>query len=833
MRGSLRRWAAVALGAGLIGSSVAGVPGTAADAAQRSGKTPATTAVKVDPRRTFQTIQGWGTSLAWWAETTGGWRSAREKERLAAALFSKDHGLGLNIVRYDIGATGWGDLCAGVPFRERTGAAVPSFEVAPGLWDWKRDPNQVWMLRQAEKDGANRFEAIAYSAPSWMTLDDCSAGAMADRADNLNPLFYTAYARYLATVVKHAHDDWGITFRTVDPFNEPVQTVWNPTRQLRGQPIQQGMNVGYRAQNAILPRLKESLARNGASAYTAISAPDEQSVDGAVQDYQNYDAAGQAAVAQLNAHDYQDTQNGDHLYELGRRTGKPVWMSEWGGNGSVADSMGSAVVLAQHIDTNERQLHPAAWSIWQAADGGTRPDEDGTCDDLWGLVCTNIEPNAPSPHTLTFPKRYYAMGNYSEFVHPGYRMVAGSDPDTFAAYDEHGGTLVIVATNDARSPKPVTYDLSGFAAAGGTAVPHRTDLTSNLDTEPAIPVTGGRFSDTLPRRSVTTYVVKAAPGGGGSPFGRLAPVQYGQDMYVFGRAADHHVVVDHWGKGTGWSGWRDLGGNMSGNPVAAVFRNQVQVFAVGEDGHAHSDVLTQGKGWSGWQSLGGDLLGGLSAVPFGYQMQVVGVGVNGSAYQKVWDPATGWSPWHGLGGRLTSEASAVGFGGQLQVFGIGANGHAYQKVWDPKSGWSGWRDLRGRLTGDLSAVRFGGQLQVFGRAANGRAYQDVWDPKTGWSGWRDLGGSLVGDLSAVQLGQDLHVFGRATNGHAYVKRWQQGVGWSGWSAMGGHLSGDVTGIPFGIQVQAFAEGTNRHAYCDVLTPGSGWRGWRDLGGRFG
>ncbi len=828
---ALRQRVAGTLGAALIaaaavaasGPAAVALPSPAANAAPPRADAPASV-VKVDPRRTYQTVEGWGTSLAWWAESTGGWSSADARDKLAKSLFSLEDGLGLNVVRYDIGAASPLDVCR---LAQRTGAAVPTFEPLPGVYDWSADPNQRGMLQAAKALGANRFEAIAYSAPAWMTVDQCTSGGLS-AADNLSPVFYGDYARYLATVVKHFHDAWGITFRTLDPFNEPTVTPW------RFMGNQEGMNVGWRAQNAVLARLKSSLNDSGAAAYTAISASDEQTVAGAVADYRHYDAASRATVAQLNTHDYQDGQNGGALYDIGQRTGKPVWMSEWGGNGSLdGDAMDNALLLSSRIDTNEHQMHPTAWSIWQAVDGGTKPGDDGTCDDLWGLVCTNIEPSGPAPAGITFPKRYYVMGNYSKFVRPGYRMVADSDPDTFAAYDDKSSTLVIVATNHDRSAKPVSYDLSGFAAGGGVATPHRTDVAENLAVQAPIPVTSGRFADTLPPRSVTTYVVKGTGSRPPASLGRLAPVQTGQNMYVFGRAANGHVQADLWEQGGGWSGWRDLGGNLAGDVSAVAFGRQVQVFGIGADGHAYSDVWDPGGGWSGWRDLGGDLLGDLSPVWFGQQMQVFGVGIDGHAYSDVWDPGSGWSGWRDLGGRLAGDVSGVRFGSQMQVFGIGLNGHAYSDVWDPGSGWSGWRDLGGVLTGDVSAVRFGRQMQLFGHAANGRAYQDVWDPSVGWSGWRDLGGGLVWDVAAMQFAQEMQVFGRGPNGHAYSDVWAQDAGWSGWQDLGGNLSGEVSAVAFGRQVQVFGIGADGHAYSDVRTVGSPWTGWQDLGGRFG
>lgn len=49
---------------------------------------------------------GWGTSLAWWVEGAGGWSDAGQRDRLADSLSDPDTGLGLNVVRYNIGATG-------------------------------------------------------------------------------------------------------------------------------------------------------------------------------------------------------------------------------------------------------------------------------------------------------------------------------------------------------------------------------------------------------------------------------------------------------------------------------------------------------------------------------------------------------------------------------------------------------------------------------------------------------------------------------------------------------------------------------------------------------
>ena len=97
-----------------------------------------------------QTIEGWGTSLCWWANAAGGWTmrgpSGRtRREELMQAIFSAQ-GLNFNIVRYNIGA---GDN----PAEERHMfhfRGMPCFQPQEGgAFDKTADQRQVWVLRRA------------------------------------------------------------------------------------------------------------------------------------------------------------------------------------------------------------------------------------------------------------------------------------------------------------------------------------------------------------------------------------------------------------------------------------------------------------------------------------------------------------------------------------------------------------------------------------------------------------------------------------------------------------------------------------------------------------
>jgi len=130
----------------------------------------------VDPNNVFvSNFEGWGTSLAWGPNVVGGW-SDPNRTAIADLLFSPTSGLGLNIVRYHIGAglnPNWETLGCGV---HRPGSPLPLYQPSPGVWDWAVDANQRWFAQAAQARGANLFLAYPSSPPYWMTKNGCSNG---------------------------------------------------------------------------------------------------------------------------------------------------------------------------------------------------------------------------------------------------------------------------------------------------------------------------------------------------------------------------------------------------------------------------------------------------------------------------------------------------------------------------------------------------------------------------------------------------------------------------------------------------------------------------------
>ena len=456
--------------------------------------------VTISPTQQYQTIQGWGSSMAWWANIIGGW-STSQKTALADALFNPTTGIGLNVLRYNFGADGPGNTCHN---QMQPGGNVPSFEPTAGNYVWTNDANQMWFAQAAKARGADIFEGFSNSAPVWMLNNSCTAGGP-NGVDNLNPAHDADFANFLAAVDKHFHDSFGITLQTIDAFNEPNQSWWKSTGN------QEGMAVSTAHQSTIIPLLNAALQQNGASAYTAISAPDDTSISSAISAYNGYSSTAKADMAQWNTHTYvaTDAQRQSAYATIGQTDHKRLWMSEWndGARGNQGSQINAALLLSSHILDDEHNLHPSAWVIWQAVN---QLGESINGDQ--GLAYQG--PN----QSISYPTRYYAMGNYSKYIREGSVMIGDSDPNSLTTYDASAKTLTIVTTNSSTSSETINYDLSGFGNAGTTATPHQTTASENLVQLSNIGITNKAFSTSLPAQSITTFVIPNVTYAAGSSY---------------------------------------------------------------------------------------------------------------------------------------------------------------------------------------------------------------------------------------------------------------------------------------------------------------------------
>lgn len=444
--------------------------------------------VTVDASMSNQTFEGWGTSLAWFANSVGGWTNTENQTSLMNALFNPNTGLGLTYLRYNIGG-GDDPLCG---TSGHTACITPSYHATPGYltssggsYDWSQDANQRWVAQQAQSMGADLFEAVSYSPPYWMTISGTSKGGV-DGAPNLASPYYgsgpNTFADYLTTVVQHFADSFGITFHHLEPLNESGQSWWTST-----DTKQEGCAFNPADQAEMIQDVATSLANKGL--LTQVAAMDEYqegtlnaTPKSTASEFYGYNVTTLNDMTALNTHGYASTLGSVAIATSALHYGKRVTVSEWGSSDTTGKDLSNQILADIYL------TRPTAWVIWQ-------PDYPA----LMNINYAN--------QSYTLNEAYYVFENYTRFVRPGFQFLAISDPQSLAAFDQQTGTLVIVTQNWTSGSRNVTYQLNNFTSTGSTAAVYQTSLTEDLASLGSVPLSNGSFSYTVGPDSVTTYVI--------------------------------------------------------------------------------------------------------------------------------------------------------------------------------------------------------------------------------------------------------------------------------------------------------------------------------------
>ena len=478
-------------------------------------------AVTVDPSYQQPEFQGWGTSLAWMAEATGGYPDAIRK-KLVDMVFGAD-GLNLNIARYNIG----GGNAPTVRDYLRPGGAVPGYWNAPqpygpadqdwwdpdnpAHWNWSADPAQRWWMEQI-KNKVTAWEAFSNSPPYFQTVSGYVSGGLTATADQIRPDRVDQFADYLVRVTDHLEKQYGIKFASIEPLNEPNTSYWKTTLGADGQPTggrQEGAHVGPALQAQVVQAVQRRLTTAGTGAIVA--APDETNPSTLVTDWYGYPAAGQAAADRINVHTYGTAQR-TSVRDIAKAEQRPLWMSEVEGSwGHDYTSMDSGLGMAQHIIDDIRELEPSAWVLWQPIEDTDNQVAEGNLQ--WGSIhvpfdCTATDTLTTCP--IQTNTKYDTIRNFTHYVHPGDRVVKVSDTNSLAALAKNGHAVTVVHANATGTAQTVTLDLSKFAALGpfATVTPVVTSPAGVLVTGAPVPVTGRRATLTVPAQSVTTFLVR-------------------------------------------------------------------------------------------------------------------------------------------------------------------------------------------------------------------------------------------------------------------------------------------------------------------------------------
>ncbi|GAA2660385.1 glycoside hydrolase family 30 beta sandwich domain-containing protein [Paractinoplanes durhamensis] len=520
-------------------------------AMQQSHAYAATTAT-VDAATTYQPIEGFGFSQAFARTAPIRALSEANQKQVLDLIFSRDTGAGLSILRNGISST----ASSIEPNNPGGPNATPQY-----VWDGD-DDGQVWLSKQAQSYGVNRFYANAWSAPGYMKTNGNEAnggtlcglpGASCSSGD-----WRKAYANYLIQYTKYYAQE-GIPITDLGFTNEPNYTT-NYSSMLFTP-----------AQAADFARIIGPLA-NSAGLKLACCDP---------VGWEDERAYASATLAD----GYVQTFTGHH-YSSGPSSplsvgGRKTWMSEWSPGSSSSswntnwdDGSGiDGMTVANSIHTALTSGNVNAYIYWYAVSlNNTRAfmQANGT--------------------NYTVSKRLWAVAQYSRYIRPGAVRIGATTPDgnlRLSAFRNTDGSVVVVALNAGSSAQSTAYSLRNTVTTG-TASPYLTNNTSSMAAQPGVAINNGTFTATVPARSLVTYRITGdvttpptsapttTPPTGGSCSATITPGTVWADRY------NTSVTVtgsDNWSVtialtspqkvSTTWSGtfsWADSGYTMTVKP---------------------------------------------------------------------------------------------------------------------------------------------------------------------------------------------------------------------------------------------------------------------------
>ena len=420
-------------------------------------------------------FEGWGTSLCWWANRVG---FSEKLTKDSAELFFSKNGLGLNIMRYNIGG---GDDPTHNHIK-RTDSEMPGWwkyndETKEFEFNSDTDKNQLAVLRECYKaSGDDAYvEAFSNSPPYYMTVSGCSSGSRSAIANNLKKSQIVPFAEYLARVVEYIQTHHKIKIKSLAAMNEPFTNYWRYFSEK-----QEGCHVSPgKMQSNVLTATYNALKKRNIDDIT-VTATDETNTRLQLKALKKLSDEALEVVGRVSTHTYEKAT--PKVGELARRLGKNIWMSEtdWSSTaGENPGEMGPALWLSEKIIEDMNTISPSAWVIWQivAAYISRVPDEKGRLDmpgmpdtekGFWGTAFADID-----KEEIYLTQKYYAFGQFSRYIRPGMTIIS-TDKKSLGAYDKNTGRLVLVCINTKSKDEKIEASFHTFGQEMRKITPVRT-----------------------------------------------------------------------------------------------------------------------------------------------------------------------------------------------------------------------------------------------------------------------------------------------------------------------------------------------------------------------
>ena len=490
----------------------------------------------IDTATTHQTIDGFGTSSAWWSQSVGGWENIQD---IIDLLYSNDKGIGLNIYRYNVGSGSKSDSTMYDENRK-----TYCFMNPDGTYNWDADANAMNALAIAKATCEDdlQVELFTNSAPIYMTVNGhsySSSDANGNAIENLAEDKYDDYAQFFVTVAEHFIEE-GYNVVDMSPINEP-EWGWNGNVQ-DGCCWSVDSAVNF-YNNYMIPAIKSSEALNGKVRLSVWECGQINhssfwnnylnKMFSNLNTYKDKNANIREYCDSLVAHSYWCStadrekaakQLGYSYYEVDKvRFTEYCQMTNDGSSGvygKIYDENYSTngmdivygLALADIIHQDLTILDAVEWNWWLGCSQGVYPD---------GLVYINYN----NHQDVKTSKRLWCLGNFSKFIEEGAQRVditlgnnlgknlvtyktytneyGGVDKNNYfeaSAYQNPDGSVVVVYINNSDTPQVTTFNSTYTQFAS-----YVTDELRNLEEYQSGDPTGVVH---IPAKSVTTVVLK-------------------------------------------------------------------------------------------------------------------------------------------------------------------------------------------------------------------------------------------------------------------------------------------------------------------------------------
>lgn len=439
--------------------------------------------VTLDTRKTYQVIEGFGASAAWWPTWICDF-PREEQLRMLRLLFTNE-GAGLNIYRYNIPA-GSGESITD-PYRR-----TPDLEVSPGVYDFKTDAIGIGFMRDAREMGIERFVLFANSPPARMTRNGMTSGGD-NGASNIDLNAADDFARYLVDITEHLKAELDLPYVTLSPINEP-QWDWGKDRR-----HQEGCQYTPEEVARTIRAVYDEVRRRGLD--IEVEAPESGAWDKS-EDYAKAlfsDPVLNDAMDTFAVHSY--WSNRRHKREFTewftkQYPDKTISMTEFCQMKPIHDTgIDGGLHLANVIHDDMTIGSVITWQWWLAIATGGYAD---------GLIYAD-----PKTKKIEVTKRLWVMAHYARFIPPGSQRIEAATDDPSIQVSAYlapdAGSIATVLTNHSEADVKIHIDMKH----GEAIQPDIYWLTTDDQDLAEQSIEGGTAS--LPARSIATVVTKLKP----------------------------------------------------------------------------------------------------------------------------------------------------------------------------------------------------------------------------------------------------------------------------------------------------------------------------------